>query len=456
MSSKGDSKAAIDFLRQWAPEGPWVLTSIQVDKKGISTKTFRPEDENALVEWLRQYNGERNIYFSVNPPMRDLVKKANREDIKSVDWLHVDIDPEPELDLEEERARCLGLLTDNLPKGVPAPTVVIYSGGGYQGFWKLEEPIQLDGDLGLAEEAKLFNQQLEILFGADNCHNIDRIMRLPGTVNIPDAKKLKKGRTKQTAKLLRFDADKKYPIGDFTKATTVQIDGEKGFSGGTSEVKINGNVERLISVDELDQWDVPDRVKVIIVQGRHPDQPKEGDNSRSAWLFDATCQLIRAGVPDDVIFAVITDPDFGIAESVLDMKSNAERYAIRQIEKAKEWTIDPWLVKLNGTYAVIGNIGGKCRVVEETMDHGLNRTTLTRQSFEDFRNRFMNKTIPFGEDAQGNPKMISVGKWWLQHPQRRQFETIVFAPGREVTKAYNMWKGFACTSQPGDCGLFLN
>lgn len=187
-----DTNAAIDFLRRWAPEGPWALTSIRPDRKAIDTRTFYPTDEDAARRWLGEYNGQRNIYFHVNPPLRDITKKAEREDIKSVDWLHVDIDPRAGEDLEEERQRALSLLTSRLPAGVPAPTVVVFSGGGYQGFWKLEQSIPVNGDLDKAEDAKRYNQQLEVLFGADNCHNIDRIMRLPGTVNIPDERKAKK------------------------------------------------------------------------------------------------------------------------------------------------------------------------------------------------------------------------------------------------------------------------
>ena len=73
--------------------------------------------------------------------------------------------------------------------------MVVFSGGGYQAFWKLETPISINGDLGRAEDAKRYNQQLELLFGGDNCHNVDRIMRLPGTVNVPDERKRTKGRT---------------------------------------------------------------------------------------------------------------------------------------------------------------------------------------------------------------------------------------------------------------------
>ena len=74
-----DNAAAVEFLRRWEPEGPWVLTAIQIDRKAISTATFYPKTEEALGKWLSQYNGKRNIYFHVNPPLRDLTKKAERE-----------------------------------------------------------------------------------------------------------------------------------------------------------------------------------------------------------------------------------------------------------------------------------------------------------------------------------------------------------------------------------------
>lgn len=462
MVVKPNNPAAIEFLQRWAPEGPWVLTSITPDRKAINTKTFRPASLGEMERWLSEYNGHRNIYFHVNPPMRDVKKKAEREDIKSVDWLHVDIDPRAGEDIPEEQRRALALLTTNLPRGVPAPTVVIFSGGGYQGFWKLKQPIPIDGNLDLAEDAKRYNQQLEVLFGADNCHNIDRIMRLPGTVNLPDARKLKKGRVPALAHLVSFDPSLVHDLSAFHPAPAVQMpdsgDGTTGgFYGGGSkpQVQVSGNIERLASVDELDQWNVPDRVKVIIVQGNHPDEPKEGDNSRSAWLFDVLCQLVRCDVPDNVVYSIITDPDFGIAESVLDKGTNAEKYALRQMERAKEEAVDPALRELNERHAVIGNLGGKCRVIEEVMDQALKRTRLTRQSFDDFRNRYMNRKIQVGTDKQGAPVYSPLGKWWLGHPNRRQFDTIVFAPGRELQGVYNMWKGFGCESRPGECGLFL-
>ena len=457
---KPDNKAALEFLVHWTPEGPWVLTAIKPNREGITTRTFRPGQEKQLDKWLDEYNDKRNIYFNVNETIEDNpTKKANREDLKAVTWFHVDVDPRlqdrkdptPKGEyLKAEQKRILDLFETNLPSGVPPPSTLIFSGGGYQGFWRLKDPIIINGDLDKAEDAKRYNQQLEVLFGADPCHNIDRIMRLPGTINIPDANKKKKGRRKALAKSLHL-GDESYPTESFAQSPQVQ-NKHAGIGTETTHLTI-GDIKR-IEVEELDEWNVPNSLRVILVQGRDPDKPKEGDDSRSAWVFDAVCNLKRCDVPDEVVYSIITDPEFGISESVLEQK-NTEKYALRQIERAKEQIVDPWLLKLNELFAVIENLGGKCRIIEEIWDHALKRPRLTRQSFEDFRNRYMNVEIEVGATQKGLPIMQAVGKWWLKHIKRRQYRTLVFAPGHEVEGAYNMWKGFAYESRPGDCSLFL-
>jgi len=458
-----DTKAAVDFLVRMYPEGPWALTAIKPDKKSIQGKLFTKETFADLEPWIKERNGKFNLYFGINPVMREFNQKASRENIKSMNWLHVDIDarpPKPDEDaaenLKSELERILELLTKKLPQGVPPPSVILFSGGGYQAFWKLDQPVEINGEEAIYEEAKLYNVQLELIFGGDNCHNVDRILRLPGSINIPDAKKQKKGRKPALAKVTKFAEDLVYPLNAFIKAAPVQLKDDSGPAGHATTVKVSSNVERIQDINELDAWSVPDRVKIIVVQGFHPEETKEGDNSRSAWLFDALCNLYRQNVPEDVIYSLITDKDYGISSSVLDKGSNIEKYALRQMARAKEYSIDPWLSQLNNRHAVISNIGGKCRVVEEVSDASfLGRTRLTRQSFEDFRNRYMNKLIKVGQDSEGKPIMMAIGKWWLGHAQRRQFETIVFSPGREVKNAYNLWRGFAFEQRPGECGLFL-
>lgn len=438
---------SLDFLRRWG--APWVLTAIEVDRKGIETKTFRREED--VLAWLnKQGNLKRNLYFHVNSVTRDLDKKAERTDIKSLDWLHIDIDPRIGEDITEERARALRALR-NPPEGVPPPTVIVYSGGGYQGYWKLRKPLPIGGNLEKAEDAKRYNLQIEILFQADSCHNIDRIMRLPGTINWPNAQKRKKGQESALARVEEWHEDRVYDLAQFAKAPKVQ-GAENGFAG--SGVKISGNVRRLSGVDELPEG-VTDRIKVLIVQGSDPDDPTKYA-SRSEALFAVVCGLVRGGCTDDEIYSVITDPSFEISKSVLETGSGVERYATRQIERAREHAEDPWLRKLNDKHAVIRNWSGKCRVIEEQYDDTIKRHKLTKQSFAEFRNGYSNHYLETGEkDRNGNAKFTPVGSWWLANPKRRQYDTLVFAPERDVPGAYNLWKGFACEARPGDCSLYL-
>ena len=423
-----------EFLTFMYPEGPWILTAIGVNRKTIETKTFYPHDD--VEKWCEGKNIKSNLYFSVNRPNRDLDKKANREDIATVHFLHVDIDARVGELLEEELTRIRELLLERCP--VHPPTIIVFSGGGYQAFWRLREPIKINGEIELAEEVSRYNKQLEIVLGGDNCSNVDRIMRLPGTINIPNAKKAERGRLSANAEVVLFRPDAVYSLSDFTPAPKLQTEGLN-----TSSFTPSANQERLTSVDELDKFKVSDRVKIAIVQGFDPDNPKKGDNSRSSWLFDVCCQLLRSGVPDDLIFSIITDPDFGISSSVLDKGSNFDKYAIRQIERAKDEVEEPWLRKLNDHHIVVGNFSGKCRIIEDVYDPAMRRTRMTHQSFGDFKNRYSNVYVQMGK------RNISVGNWWLGHPKRRQVEAVVFSPGHTPPNSYNLWQGFSCNAIPG-------
>lgn len=441
---------SVRFLEWWKPGGPWVLTGITLDKKSIQTATL---SEGAEVKsWLEKYGVDRNIYFMVNPVRRPISRKAERENVASLDWLHVDVDPRAGEDLVAEQERALALL-QSPPMGVPAPSAIVFSGGGYQGFWRLEKPLEIDGVPDKYEEAKRYNQQLELIFGADNCHNVDRIMRLPGTINRPDARKQKKGRVPKLAEIVELH-DRTYPISDFQAAPPVQLSPNSGsMSGGSPNIQVSGNVQRIGDLSELPNG-VSDLCKMVIAQGSDPDDPTRFP-SRSEALFFVCCELVRAGCEDDLIYAIVTDPDWGISSSVLDKGSNADKYALRQIGRAREHAIDPLLLEMNDKHAVVENFGGKCRVVTEGYDSVLKRTTLTAYTFEDIRNIYLHQKVDLGTNSKGDPIRMPLGKWWLEHEQRRQYKSIVFAPGREIEDSYNLWRGFGCQALPGDCDLFL-
>ena len=443
---------SLDFLRRFHPGRRWLLTAIGQDRKGIETRTFAEATVPEMMQWLDRIGATHNLYFSVGEPLADFSKKAERTDMARVWWFHVDVDPRAGEDIGMEQQRSLGLL-QRPPAPLPPPTVVVFSGGGHQGFWKLREPIEINGSEAAAEDAKRYNLAIELALGADNVHDISRIMRLPGSVNRPDEKKRKKGRVESLAAVVEWHKDRVYDLSAFQKAPQVQTGTATGFPA--SSVKVSGNIRRFNSVDELPDK-VTVRTRVIIAQGVDPDEPNKHP-SRSEWLFGVLCEMVRADCTDDDMFSVITDPKFGISASVLDKGSNSERYALKQIEKAREHAVDPDLRLMNEKHAVIGNWGGQCRVVEEVWDDGLKRHRLTRSTFEDIRNRYMHQLKRCGTNPNtGDVILKPMGQWWLGHEKRRQYNSLIFSPGKEVPGAYNLWRGFACEARPGSCELFLS
>ncbi len=326
---------AITFLRSLYPEGPWALTSIDPHKKApTNTKTFGPGREAACRAWIEAQNRDRGVYYHLNRPRRELDKRASKADIAAVHFLHTDLDPRAGEDLAAERSRILRRLTEDLPPGVPPPTYVIDSGGGFQALWALREPIAVAPDdadsaakQAAAEEAERYNRALELAFAADHCHNIDRVLRVPGTVNWPDAKKRAKGRTPTLAALAPSDCGRTYDVAQFEKAPPK--------AAATSPSALAREVRRLRSVDELPP-SVPAKVKELIAQGTDHDEPEKW-RDRSKLVLYVCCELVRRSIDDATIYSVITDPAFGVSAHVREKGGrNPAKYAHRQIARARE------------------------------------------------------------------------------------------------------------------------
>ncbi len=447
-----DLPQAVAFLKGMHPEEYWNLVAIHAETSRITAAGFGPNDEDKAKAWIEEHNAAQcNIYFQVGSAGRRLNKKASKADISSVSHQWVDIDPDyaGRESADEAKAAALVALRSQT-HGIPLPTAIVDSGGGIQAFWKLKDPVQIKDRNENAAEIESRNKHLEKVFGADNCSNIDRIMRLPGTINWPNAKKRKYGRVPAPAKLLEHDPERIYDIALFPKLETAKK--SKKLPVAPEAVPDSGR--QVESIDDLDKWNVPERTKQIITDGRNVHEgPKEGDDSRSGWLFDVLCELIRCEVPDEVAVVIITDPRFKISESVLE-KSNPKQYARRQVERAASAVVSPLLLEMNDRHAVIENDGGKCIVIEKVRNDALNRDVLTVQPFEEFKKRYCNQLVEVGCNAKGEPKSIAKGKWWLDHPKRRSYQQIVFAPNRDIPDAYNLWEGFTVKPVPGDWSLF--
>ncbi len=462
-----NTSVSAEFLLSWKPEGPWPLCAFHEDKSN-DFGTFGPKSIEELRVWIdRQTEAERNVYFHVNTVAPPKSGKAMKDQVVRMDWFHVDLDPKKGVPIKEEQARILEQLQTNTD--VPKPTVITFSGGGYQAFWKLKTPIETECSLIKVEAAEQYNVQIAKLLGGDRCHNADRIMRLPGTINWPNAAKRENGQMPVMADMILADWDLTYDHTDATLFVKAPEQNKGALAGSPNQVKVqvSGNVPR-ISADALENDEVlskiESRAKVAIVQGHDPDKPLTGDNSRSEWCWFVSCAMVRARVDDDTMYSILTDPDLGISEHIRAQGNAAaqHRSALRHIQRAREHAIEPQLEKMNREYAVIESMGGKFRIACERYSEPNERFEVEFHQKDGFLSMHANKFVLVitQKTVNGQPVEVPVnvplGKWWLTHPNRREYREVTFYPNRDFPESMNMWRGFAFDAIPGDCSLFLD
>lgn len=189
------------FLAMLANEAGQIhLVAIHSDgKKLIVGRDFAQDATAARRFNIEQNTAGGNIYWSVNQVRPGLNKKPAKADIIGARFAHVDIDPPKDtgalFDKQGHAAR--------LEKLACPPSFIIDSGGGLQAFWRL------DGSREHLDALEALNSAIRDACGGDNCQNIDRIMRLPGTVNWLDARKRVRGRKPVLSRIVRGwdDAD---------------------------------------------------------------------------------------------------------------------------------------------------------------------------------------------------------------------------------------------------------
>jgi hypothetical protein len=302
---------AVEFLQQLRPGGPWVLTAIVPDG-ATSTITARAPEE--VERFIKQHNGKRNLYYSPNPTRAPLITKARKTDIAAIEYVLADVDPNDDETPEAAKARYRRQLDGNRK-----PTALVDSGNGLQGLFKLEmrielgEPIRQNGKLAFGPEAAgLVNEveeRTEALLlemgGKAGTQNIDRILRLPGTTNLPNKKKRAQGRLECESKLLWFGA-RTYSLANLAP-----------------QRKSNGH-------DQFEDFG-KDYLDKVIKDGCYEDF--NDDRSNAVW-FVVNEMLRRQHKPEEIV-AVLLDRDNRVSEHIYDQDS-PEEYAQRQVRQAME------------------------------------------------------------------------------------------------------------------------
>jgi hypothetical protein len=356
---------AIQFLTAYAPDGPWSIAVLDPQGRGFaytqkdgtegrkqaSGRTYYPADAEKCKEYIRRACAKGyNVYIHVNEIKLDKRWKdrARKEDVGRALYYVADIDRRPDETPEQCQARVLAKLDGlKLP-----PTFAVGSGNGIHIWLKMKTPQAVDGDGGaLTLEVESRNHWLaNELEGDVECRNIDRILRIAGIINFPDAKKIAKGRKPMPTTLLVCEPSRAYGPGDVQ--AFVAKPGKPDITPSTSPATpraTNAAVATLNSVDELERFKVAREVRVLIVRGWDKAAPtpmftpwykqkKPGWNpadwSRSEAVFFLIGHLLAKRVDDGTILNILTDERWGIAAHCRD--NGGEAYARKQIEQWRE------------------------------------------------------------------------------------------------------------------------
>ena len=155
-----------------------------------------------------------NVYYSVNRPCpvsdrQGRHGKCSADDIVAIRALAFDIDFKVKKDAELVKT-LLAFIDERLITAL-RPSLVIDSGGGFQLIYLLSSMIDVQSyphtrrsvtDLANDFEALLTSLATTLPIKIDNMSNVDRVMRLPGTVNYPKAEKRAKGQVEALAHII--------------------------------------------------------------------------------------------------------------------------------------------------------------------------------------------------------------------------------------------------------------
>ena len=201
-------------------------------------------------------------------------------------------------------------------------------------------------------------------------------------------------------------------------------------------------------------------IAVCVLCARH--WPKKGSRNQAAlslsgllyksgWSLDEAKFIIKytaESVGDDEVdsrvkTAIETWKKAESGAQITGISVLREIFGDPAVGRLREWMgtggnpIDEELVEeFNREFAVVG-IGNKCKILRETYLKSPFQKDVTIIDRNDFFAMNAHKRIMV------DGKEVELAKLWFKHTKRRQYDQLVFKPGKEVpANSYNLWTGF--------------
>lgn len=110
-----------------------------------------------------------------------------------------------------------------------------------------------------------------------------------------------------------------------------------------------------------------------------------------------------------------------------------------------EFCDDVKLSEMNEKHAFINSVGSRPMVMCWVYSPLTKKKTIEFRAPESIVMQYCNQSVKIGTS------FIDLGKWWIRHSERREYETVVFAPGepKEFNNCYNTYEGMATEPTKG-------
>ena len=298
------------FLAETVRESIQLVSIAAIKGGAVEGRCFDMNAKTAAIWAAAQNRMGKNVYWSPNCVTPGLNKKAKKGDILTARFVMGDADfykvADPSQAQIEARRKLQGLATP--------PSFVLNSGNGEQPFWRLRDA---NPDHAAVERV---NAQARVLLGGDAVQNIDRVMRLPGTVNYPNEKKLDLGLVPVMASVAAPDLGASYWLEEISAA----LDQFEARSGGKLSKNDCMHQVVLMAADDLGLEDMSPLRSVI-------EKPVGLD--RSGDVLRCAGDMKREGYSKEQVLAVLMNPANGVSAHVL-AQADPRRAALKAITKA--------------------------------------------------------------------------------------------------------------------------
>lgn len=166
--------------------GPATVVGIHPERKITAAAWLDRDTLDAVAAWATgRSKAGFNLYFTPNLPATGLARKPAKTDMAALRALYADVDAKGETSLAMAHAAILAL-------PMPPASFIIATGGGFQPVWLFEAPMPATPEL--VAQAERDGAAMARLASGDPVQNVDRILRLPFTMNHLNANKRKAGR----------------------------------------------------------------------------------------------------------------------------------------------------------------------------------------------------------------------------------------------------------------------